>query len=302
MVQAGRRWGQPFLHMLAARGAVGRAARLETVSHSDQASLSHEPPMGLPRYGFHQSSGPAVHLGRGPEYPTGPRLAYGPGPGGSFETFYDLKHEIQLPPLHIYKERTPFFFLPPRTETPQFKIQPRQKPPAWAERLSKRPGELEVMRTMEGAPRSRANLQRPGSAAALLEQMEKHGGSQLASSKSALALLKSAPSDAKVTMGCGGLYIISKELTRPPSPSKGSKAKLVAAGGSPGASTATRRPKTASSAPAEAPTRAASSAKALATEPANAAPPAQAPGDPLPISPVGVMELGAPAVEESKTA
>ena len=176
----------------------------------------------VPRNGFFESyPSSSAYLGRGPDFRTGPRLAYGPGPGGSFNyTGCAEMVPYHLPPLHVYKERTTYFHLPPRV-APDKRSTVHRATPAWAERLTMRPGQQLAMRN-KGSPNVWGNKQlvRPNSAGALLEQMERVAGPKLATSQSALALLRSAPPDARIGVGCCGVYFIpqlgSKERRPPP--------------------------------------------------------------------------------------
>ena len=110
--------------------------------------------MGLPRYGFFETSTAAAYLGPGPGKRTSARLAYGPGPGGSFDVFCAAGLIYDLPPLHVYKERSSSFKIPPcRTSPPPYKPPVFKPPPVWADRLCMTPGQAAQFRK-DGAMKS----------------------------------------------------------------------------------------------------------------------------------------------------
>ena len=186
----------------------------------------------VPRNGFFESyPSSSAYLGRGPDFRTGPRLAYGPGPGGSFDyTGCAEMVPYHLPPLHVYKERTTYFHLPPRVAPDKWKAVHRTTP-AWAERLTMRPGQQLAMRN-RGSPNTWGNkeLVRPNSAGALLEQMERVAGPKLATSQSALALLRSAPPDARIGVGCCGVYFIPQQGSKERRPPTATRMRAKGAG------------------------------------------------------------------------
>lgn len=177
---------------------VARLARVCVV----RGSCAHN--MGLPRYGFMETSTAAAYLGPGPGKKTSARLAYGPGPGGSFDVFCAAGLAYDLPPLDVYKERSTSFTIPPcRTSPPPYKPPVFKPPPVWADRLCMTPGQAAQFRkdgamTWKGTPAS--GLQRPNSAAALISRMPK--------TKSSESLLKGIDPEAKIGLGCCGIYVL----------------------------------------------------------------------------------------------
>jgi hypothetical protein len=169
----------------------------------------------VPRNGFFEASQQAAWLGRGPDMPCGPRLAYGPGPGGTFEACCPANYYNPVP-LHLTSGvRTPFFFLPPKKEPPKFKTIKYDKIPSWCERISKSKEQLALERSGYERPPSRGSPSRPGSASALLEKLEKQGGKTLAHSQSLTALLKNAPPGAKIGVGCCGVFFLPEPGSGP---------------------------------------------------------------------------------------
>lgn len=169
--------------------------------------------MGLPRWGFLESSTAAAYLGPGPGKKTSARLAYGPGPGGSFESFCGAALMYELPPLHVYKERSTFFTISPcKDRPPGFKRPVYKPPPPWADRLCMTPGQAAQFKkdgamTWKGKPGE--SLVRPASASALISRLPK--------TKSTEQLLRGVDPEAKIALGCGGVYIIPphRSLSRP---------------------------------------------------------------------------------------
>jgi len=155
----------------------------------------------LPRYGFIEQARSSAFIGRGPNEQHSARLAYGPGPAGSFETWCCATIGYTLPPLHVYKERTPYFHLPPRDVPPRWTPKPRQPTPAWADRLSMTPGQAAQFRSsgkLPTAERASQKLMRPQSAGQLLEKVSK--------SSPTAQLLQSTSPTSRVSVGCGGVY------------------------------------------------------------------------------------------------
>jgi hypothetical protein len=168
----------------------------------------------LPRYGFLETSGSAAYLGPGPGKKTSARLAYGPGPGGSFDVFCAAGLAYDLPPLHVYKERSTSFTIPPPprgTSPPPYKPPVFRPSPVWADRLCMTPGQAAQFKkdgamTWKGTATS--GLQRPNSAAALISRMPK--------TKSSENLLKGINPEARIGLGCCGIYILPPPSRRRP--------------------------------------------------------------------------------------
>jgi len=179
----------------------------------------------LPRYGFIEQARSSAFIGRGPNERHSARLAYGPGPAGSFETWCCATIGYTLPPLHIYKERTPYFHLPPRNVPPHWTPKPRQPTPAWADRLSMTPGQAAQFRSSGKLPaggRASQNLMRPQSAGQLLEKVSK--------SSSTAKLLQSTSPNSRVGVGCGGVYFWEDRPASAASPKTRGKASPKRAG------------------------------------------------------------------------
>ena len=176
--------------------------------------------MGLPRYGFDHSSTAAAYLGPGPGKKTSARLAYGPGPAGSFDSFCGAGLAYTLPPLHVYKESATFFTISPCRTKPDPYRPPRFQPvPHWADRLSMTPG-MAAQYKKDGSTPWKGNpvLQRPSSAAALLERLPK--------SSTAESLLRGVPPESKIGLGCCGVYVM------PPKGKQRAPARIKATSGS----------------------------------------------------------------------
>ena len=118
----------------------------------------------VPRAGFFHDSQQAAFLGRGPTYKHSDRLAYGPGPGGSFKANCDTAWYDQID-LAVFKERSTYFYLPKRKPFPLWRPPLPLPAPAWAERLSLTKGQLVQLQRSGSVP---GRLVRPGSAPALV--------------------------------------------------------------------------------------------------------------------------------------
>ena len=153
-------------------------------------------------------------MGPGPGKKTSERLAYGPGPGGSFDTFCGAGLAYDLPPLHVYKERSSHFTISPcRTKAPVYRPQRFAPTPSWSERLAMTPGQAAQFRKDGSMPwkgsgvPSTNGMPRPQSAAALL--------SRLPRSQSAERLLQTVPPESRIGIGCCGIYVIEPLGSRP---------------------------------------------------------------------------------------
>ena len=144
--------------MLVCGGTEAEGAKQKaTVGEGLVRSLARVPRMGLPRNGFIETSSPSAWLGLGPNlgrHWCGPRLAYGPGPGGTFETNCPT-HWYDLPPFEVWKESSTSFQIFPRTpEHPRWPKLPQaeRRPPAWVDRLSMNKGQLAVLQRSGSLP------------------------------------------------------------------------------------------------------------------------------------------------------
>ena len=174
----------------------------------------------LPRYGFVNEERPAASLGPGLGNPTGPRLAYGPGTRGGFESVC-ASSGYELPPCHVYMQgRTQICLLPPRMPLPpKFKPPIHRQPPALFQRLSipkTPPREREPVLIR---PQSQALLERcrTSSAADRMKRIEQKAGElSLVASKSVPTLqsaLPNAPPQRVVDrFGAGSASIHSHDL------------------------------------------------------------------------------------------
>ena len=95
----------------------------------------------LPRYGYVKERKASAFLGRGPDAQHSLRLAYGPGPAGSFETSGGGPFAYaDQPPFHVYKSRnTCFRFTPTKSQPKQYRTT-APPTPSWADRLTMTPG------------------------------------------------------------------------------------------------------------------------------------------------------------------
>ena len=103
----------------------------------------------LPRYGFMNEVRPSAHMGPGyGQKVVSPRIDPNPPDNRAYE----------MPPLHVYKERSHWFRMAPKLPPPpKFVPPPYQPPPEWAKRLSIMPpamaekaAELSLKRSASG--------------------------------------------------------------------------------------------------------------------------------------------------------
>ena len=105
----------------------------------------------LPRYGFISEVRPSAYFGPGHGHKFSPRLQK----HGSL-----CKNEYDLPPVHLYKERTTAVLLAPhRGAPPLWKPPEYREPPAWCQRLSVQPSRsTELNRSQTQASLSRTQV------------------------------------------------------------------------------------------------------------------------------------------------
>lgn len=158
----------------------------------------------VPRTGFMEAVVPSANLGRGPTYKHSLRLAYGPGPAGSFDT-PSPGQKYSVPPVEVYKERSTYFYLPKRDPYKIWTPPPSQPGPLWAERLSLTKGQLAQLGKTGTVP---GRMLRPNSAPNLL--MVEAPASPLPAPKP------------KLVLSCGGAYLYtpSPKLALSPKPSR----------------------------------------------------------------------------------
>ena len=152
----------------------------------------------LPRYGFVDEVRPSANLGPGLGNPTGPRLAYGPGHGGGFESVCSASG-YELPPCHVYMQgRTQICLLPPRMPSPpKYKPPVHRQAPALFQRLSIPKAPPPERDPVLIRPQSQALLERcrTSSAADRLKRIEQKAGEiSLVASKSVPTLQSKEPS------------------------------------------------------------------------------------------------------------
>jgi hypothetical protein len=153
---------------------------------------------------------------------------------GSFDPgFYKKgKHPYDLPPIEVYKGRSTWFRIPaaPQSGLKPYRPSPKRATPEWVNRLSMTPSQAAQFRRDGSRAWIGSEPNRPQSAQALLSKLTETRSVGSLDSTRVLAksreILGSLPSDARIAVGCAGVYFISPgkpgKGSRPASPIKGS--------------------------------------------------------------------------------